>query len=58
MLEKGISLIVFLIFQMDLSMDFEQELNQILDVVPDSSEGRRTMLFSATMTSKVQKLQR
>jgi ATP-dependent RNA helicase DDX47/RRP3 len=58
LLEKGISLIVFLIFQMDLSMDFEQELNQILDVVPDSSEGRRTMLFSATMTSKVQKLQR
>ncbi len=41
-----------------LSMDFEQELNQILEVVPDSSEGRRTMLFSATMTSKVQKLQR
>eukprot|EP00551_Chaetoceros_affinis_P007273 CAMPEP_0203672208 /NCGR_PEP_ID=MMETSP0090-20130426/7777_1 /ASSEMBLY_ACC=CAM_ASM_001088 /TAXON_ID=426623 /ORGANISM="Chaetoceros affinis, Strain CCMP159" /LENGTH=583 /DNA_ID=CAMNT_0050537475 /DNA_START=18 /DNA_END=1765 /DNA_ORIENTATION=- len=41
-----------------LSMDFEQELNQILEVVPDASDGRRTMLFSATMTSKVQKLQR
>ena len=41
-----------------LSMDFEQELNQILEVIPDSTEGRRTMLFSATMTSKVQKLQR
>ncbi len=41
-----------------LSMDFEQELNQILEVVPDSTDGRRTMLFSATMTSKVQKLQR
>lgn len=41
-----------------LSMDFEKELNQILEVVPDSSSGRRTMLFSATMTSKVQKLQR
>ena len=48
-----------------LSMDFEQELNQILDVLPDSSSsqgggggGRRTYLFSATMTSKVQKLQR
>ena len=41
-----------------LSMDFEQELNQILEIIPDSSEGRRTMLFSATMTSKVQKLQR
>lgn len=41
-----------------LSMDFEAELNQILEVVPDSTQGRRTMLFSATMTSKVQKLQR
>jgi ATP-dependent RNA helicase DDX47/RRP3 len=41
-----------------LSMDFEEELNKILDVIPDSSEGRRTMLFSATMTSKVEKLQR
>jgi ATP-dependent RNA helicase DDX47/RRP3 len=41
-----------------LSMDFEQELNEILRVVPDSTDGRRTMLFSATMTSKVQKLQR
>jgi ATP-dependent RNA helicase DDX47/RRP3 len=41
-----------------LSLDFEQELNQILDVIPDSSTGRRTMLFSATMTSKVEKLQR
>jgi ATP-dependent RNA helicase DDX47/RRP3 len=41
-----------------LSLDFEQELNQILDVMPDSTSGRRTMLFSATMTSKVEKLQR
>ena len=41
-----------------LSLDFEQELNQILEVIPDSLAGRRTMLFSATMTSKVQKLQR
>jgi ATP-dependent RNA helicase DDX47/RRP3 len=41
-----------------LSLDFEEELNTILDVIPDSSAGRRTMLFSATMTSKVQKLQR
>jgi ATP-dependent RNA helicase DDX47/RRP3 len=38
-----------------LSLDFEEELNKILDVIPDE---RRTMLFSATMTSKVQKLQR
>jgi ATP-dependent RNA helicase DDX47/RRP3 len=41
-----------------LSLDFEQELNQILEVIPDSTQGRRTMLFSATMTSKVEKLQR
>jgi len=41
-----------------LSMDFEEEINKILDVIPDSTEGRRTMLFSATMTSKVEKLQR
>lgn len=41
-----------------LSLDFEEELNQILDVIPDATQGRRTMLFSATMTSKVQKLQR
>lgn len=38
-----------------LSLDFEEELNKVLDVIP---EKRRTMLFSATMTSKVQKLQR
>mmetsp|Transcript_28344 Transcript_28344/g.35048 ORF Transcript_28344/g.35048 Transcript_28344/m.35048 type:complete len:553 (-) Transcript_28344:55-1713(-) len=60
---KGFNLRKLKYFVMDeadrmLSMDFEQELNQILEVVPDSSEGRRTMLFSATMTSKVQKLQR
>lgn len=36
-------------------MDFEQELNQILSVIPKE---RQTMLFSATMTSKVKKLQR
>ena len=41
-----------------LSMDFEKEINQILEVVPDCEKGRRTMLFSATMTSKVEKLQR
>ena len=38
-----------------LDMDFEKEIDQILSVVPRE---RRTMLFSATMTSKVQKLQR
>eukprot|EP00548_Thalassiothrix_antarctica_P002470 CAMPEP_0194145938 /NCGR_PEP_ID=MMETSP0152-20130528/18926_1 /TAXON_ID=1049557 /ORGANISM="Thalassiothrix antarctica, Strain L6-D1" /LENGTH=569 /DNA_ID=CAMNT_0038846313 /DNA_START=55 /DNA_END=1764 /DNA_ORIENTATION=+ len=41
-----------------LSFDFEEEINKILDLIPDSTEGRRTMLFSATMTSKVEKLQR
>lgn len=41
-----------------LSMDFEEEINKILDCIPDFSGGRKTMLFSATMTSKVQKLQR
>lgn len=38
-----------------LSMDFEEELHQILDQLP---EERQTMLFSATMTSAVAKLQR
>ena len=41
-----------------LSMDFEKEINEILEAMPDSTGGRRTMLFSATMTSKVEKLQR
>ena len=34
-----------------LSLDFEQELNELLQVIP---EERKTLLFSATMTSKVQ----
>lgn len=38
-----------------LNMDFEQEIDQILKVIP---RDRHTQLFSATMTSKVQKLQR
>lgn len=38
-----------------LSMDFEEALNKILQFVPTA---RRTYLFSATMTSKVAKLQR
>ena len=42
-----------------LSMDFEREINKILEVIPNrETRGRRTMLFSATMTSKVEKLQR
>ncbi|GLI59076.1 hypothetical protein VaNZ11_000909 [Volvox africanus] len=38
-----------------LDMDFEQEIDQILKSIP---RDRRTQLFSATMTNKVQKLQR
>ena len=39
-----------------LNMDFEAEVDKILRVIP--KEGRRTYLFSATMTKKVAKLQR
>lgn len=39
-----------------LNMDFEKELDIILGAAP--KEGRNTYLFSATMTSKVKKLQR
>lgn len=38
-----------------LNMDFETEVNTILKAIPRE---RRTFLFSATMTKKVQKLQR
>lgn len=38
-----------------LDMDFEAEIDAILKACPRE---RRTQLFSATMTSKVQKLQR
>ncbi|XP_060562332.1 probable ATP-dependent RNA helicase DDX47 [Ruditapes philippinarum] len=38
-----------------LNMDFEQEVDKILKVIPRE---RRTYLFSATMTKKVAKLQR
>ena len=38
-----------------LSMDFEKEINQLLTLIPPQ---RSTYLFSATMTSKVGKLQR
>lgn len=36
-------------------MDFEEEISKILAVIPRE---RRTLLFSATMTSKVAKLQK
>lgn len=38
-----------------LSMDFEEEINRVIQLMPDD---RNTYLFSATMTSKVAKLQR
>ncbi len=38
-----------------LGMDFEEEINKIVEVLPKE---RRTYLFSATMTQKVAKLQR
>lgn len=38
-----------------LTMDFEEEVNTLLAEIPKE---RQTFLFSATMTSKVQKLQR
>ena len=35
-----------------LSMDFEKEINEILEAIPDyGSGGRRTMLFSVTQSS-------
>lgn len=38
-----------------LNMDFEKEINKILEIIPKK---RHTYLFSATMTNKVTKLQR
>eukprot|EP00795_Rhopilema_esculentum_P009080 gene9079-16734_t len=38
-----------------LNMDFEEEVDKILRIIPKE---RRTYLYSATMTKKVQKLQR
>jgi len=40
-----------------LSMDFEEEINTILQVMPPRGK-RQTFLFSATMTNKVAKLQK
>lgn len=57
---KGFSLRTLKFLVMDeadrmLSMDFEEEINTILAAIPRE---RRTFLFSATMTSKVAKLQK
>ena len=38
-----------------LDLDFERQINQLLSVIPKE---RTTFLFSATMTSKAQKLQK
>jgi ATP-dependent RNA helicase DDX47/RRP3 len=38
-----------------LNSDFEEEITKILQLIP---KDRKTYLFSATMTSKVEKLQR
>lgn len=53
---KGLKYLVLDEADRILNLDFEKELDVILKVIP--REGRRTMLFSATMTSKVAKLQR
>ncbi|XP_026683608.1 probable ATP-dependent RNA helicase DDX47 [Diaphorina citri] len=57
---KGFSLRSLKFLVMDeadriLNMDFEVEVDKLLKVIPRE---RRTFLFSATMTKKVQKLQR
>ncbi|XP_053676927.1 probable ATP-dependent RNA helicase DDX47 [Anopheles nili] len=57
---KGFSLKAIKYLVMDeadriLNMDFEEEVNKILKVLPRE---RRTYLFSATMTKKVKKLER
>merc|ERR1712121_275135 len=57
---KGFSLRALKYLVMDeadriLNMDFEQEVDKILKVIPKE---RRTYLYSATMTKKVAKLQR
>jgi len=40
-----------------LDLDFEKEIEKVLKVIP-KYPARNTFLFSATMTSKVEKLQR
>ena len=53
---KGVQYLVLDEADRMLSLDFEEAINTILCALP--REGRRTYLFSATMTTKVAKLQR
>ena len=55
--QKCLSIMLQVMVEADriLNMDFEQEVDKILKSIPRE---RRTFLFSATMTKKVQKLQR
>jgi len=52
---KGVQFLVLDEADRLLNLDFERELNKVLAVLPRE---RQTLLFSATMTSKVHKLQR
>lgn len=52
---KGLKYLVFDEADRLLNLDFEKQINQILSVIPKQ---RHTYLYSATMTSKVHKLQR
>ena len=52
---KGLKYLVFDEADRLLDLDFEKQINQILSVIPKE---RNTYLYSATMTSKVHKLQR
>lgn len=52
---KGLKYLVFDEADRLLNLDFEKQINQILSVIPKE---RNTYLYSATMTSKVHKLQR
>ena len=47
---KNIKYLVFDEADKLLNMDFEKEINQILDII---NKDRNTFLFSATMTNKV-----